>query len=171
MLKTTNVDFSVSSDIYNLYITDMSCWGVSQDFPAVIEILVPGFLNPYKQYFNKQDTSYNSIALELNCGTDCDEVELPDGIYNVLIKASPSTFFKELNYLKSDQLQMKLDLAYVDALREDCGGCVKKGILEGRFLILASESHVRRGDIKTAAYLFKEAQKIVDRINKCKNCR
>lgn len=171
MNNTINVDFDIRSDLYNLYIIDNSCWGISQNLPSVIEITLPGVKKPYKDYFGKKDTAYDSISLGLNCGDSCDRLELPDGIYHVKIKASPETFYREYYYPKVDQLQRDIDLAFIANDMDGCSDNCKKDIIQVTFLLETCIAYTRRSDIKNANVKYSEAKRIIDKIVSCKNCK
>lgn len=166
MNQTINIGFDVRSDLYNLYIIDNSCWGIAQNLPAVIEITIPGYKTPYKDYFGKKDTSYDSLSLGLTCGDSCDSVELPDGIYHILLKASPDTFNQEHFYLKTDQLIKMMDQVYVklDGSESQC----KKDLFYAKFLLDTAHSALRLSNIKLASERYNDAHKIVSKLNKCK---
>ena len=155
-----------------MFIIDNSCWGISKDLPSVIEIYTPGSTKPYKSYFSKEDTSYDSIALGIVCGADaCENVELPDGIYRIKITASPSTFFQEHNFLKSDQLQRDIDKAYISVINESCSGNCKSDVIEANFLLETAHAYNRMSDIKGANEAYSLSKRIIDKIVNCKNCR
>ena len=148
----------------------MSCWGIISESPAVIEITMPGYTHPIKKYFAKEDTVYDAYSLHMTCDDDCEKVELPDGIYNVLIKGSPSTYSQEYDYLKADQLERDLDKAFIKSLREGCNDCGKKDVLEAKFLLEGARVYIRSGMTKNASEYYKMSRKIADRLNNCKDC-
>lgn len=168
--KTIRVDFDVHSDLYNLCVTDRSCWGVAKDLPAVIEIYIPGIKAPYKEYFGKEDICYDSLALGLTCGEKCDITELNDGIYTIVIKASPDSFYKEYSYLKTDQLQRDIDRAYISVIGETCYSNCKSNLLEAEFLLNAAHAYNRLSDTKSANEKYKQSKRIIDKFINCKNC-
>lgn len=169
--KKIDIRFSVSSDIYHLKVDDLSCWGISQDKPAVIEITMPGAKKPIKKYFPKTTTVYDSNSLFNNCDGDCDDlVELPDGIYNIKLFASPSKFSYEVNYAKLDRLQKELDLLFIKELDKDCLECDKRYLTEYVFDKMLIESLTRRGDRHRASKIYKDLYNRVKLKLKCKNC-
>lgn len=168
--KKIRIDFDVRSDLYNLCIVDNSCWGISENLPAVIEILLPGTKQPYKNYFGKKDTCYDSLSLGLTCGDVCDNSELSDGIYTIKIKASPESFFKEYNYLKSDQLQRDIDRAYISFADNVCTNACKSEILEAEFLLRTAHAYNRQSNTKDASEKYRQSKSIIDRIVSCKSC-
>lgn len=168
--KSIYIDFFVSSDLYNLVINDTSCWGLAETKPAVIEITFPGSKKPISKYFPKKTTVYDSNSLGVTCGDECDLVELPDGIYNIKLKASPQSFYKEVRYAKLDQLRQVLDAAYVIALDDECKSCKKEELLTLEFKKLQIEALVRRGDIKRAQSIYDGVKKIADKLSNCENC-
>lgn len=170
-IKKPNIDFDVSSDLYNIYIKDNSCWGVASELPAVIEITTPGSKKPYKSYFDKEDTSYDSIALGMTCGDECSKVELADGIYKIKITASPETFYKEYTYLKADQLEREIAKGYISVINGNCSDPCKSDVLQANFLLQGAYSFNSLSDIKGANESYKSAKKIIDKVNNCKDCR
>lgn len=170
MDQTIKVAFDIRSDLYNIYIIDNSCWGIAQNLPSVIEITIPGIKEPYKDYFGKKDTSYDSLSLGLSCGDSCDNVELPDGIYHILLKASPSTFNEEHFYIKTDKLTKLLDEAYLKMKDFDYDSQCKKDLFQAVFLRDSAESAIRKSDIKLASEYYSDSHKIVSRLNNCKTC-
>lgn len=169
--KKPNIDFDVRSDLYNLFIIDNSCWGIAQNLPAVIEIYLPGAKNPYKDYFGKTDTSYNSFSLGITCGDVCDITELNDGLYTIIIKASPDTFFKEYTYLKSDQLERDIDKSYIKYINESCGENCKSEVIHAKFLLNTAHAYNRLSDRRNANEYYQMSKRILDKLVNCKNCK
>lgn len=169
MVGQINVDFNVRSDLYHLFIDDLSCWGISEELPAVIEITLPGKKKPFKDYFTKQDTAYNSISLGLSCGDECEKIELPDGVYHIKIKASPETFYKEYYYLKADKLMSKIDIALINNIN---GGveCLDS-ILEANTYLEVARASVFNSDIRKGKEYYDYSLKLVSRIVECKTCK
>lgn len=170
MNPNIEIDFRISSDLYFLHIQDLSCWGIAQDKPSVIEITMPGYSSPVKRYFYKEDTSYDASSLDMICDDTCPLVELPDGIYHVLIKASPDKFFAEYDYLKLDILQRDIDIAYVESMSNECTDCQRKDLLNIEFQKKVAEAYNRKGLIKEANYAYKTARKALYKILNCQNC-
>lgn len=170
MKPNIEIDFRVTSDLYFLHIHDLSCWGIAKEKPAVIEITMPGYSKPVKRYFYKEDTSYNAASLDMICDDVCPTVELPDGVYHILIKASPDKFFAEYDYLKTDILQRDFDVAYIESLNSDCKDCKRKDLLNIEFQKKVADAYIRKGLIKDASFAYKTARKEIDKIIKCKNC-
>lgn len=172
MNKSIRVDFDIRSDLYNLKIIDNSCWGIAQDLPAVIEITLPGYKKPYANYFSKKDTYYDSLTLGLVCGEDdCDNVELPDGIYHVLLKASPPSFRQEYYYLKTDKLQKEIDQTYLCVINDPFNSECKTLVTQAKFLLESAEMALRKDDIKMSAEYYDMAIKMVNKFNNCKTCK
>lgn len=169
MNNRIDIDFDIVSSLYYLKIIDMSCWGIISESPAVIEITMPGYKHPIKKYFPKEDTIYDAYSLHMTCDDECEKVELPDGIYHVLIKGSPSTYSNEYYYLKADQLVRDLDKGLIKHLNKDCNECGKKEFLEAKFLLEVARTYIRSGMVNKAAEYYKMARKIVDKMT-CKDC-
>jgi hypothetical protein len=171
MGKNIEVRFLVHSDLYHLKIEDLSCWGISKGKPAVIEITMPGSTKQISKYFPQETTVYDSNSLYNDCYDDCDELtELPDGIYRIKIKASPSSFNYEVSYAKLDQLRRKLDESYIKSLKKDCGDCDRDMLLTYEFKVKEIEALVRQGDINSAQALYTSLNRRVDKNNNCKDC-
>lgn len=165
-----DIDFRISSDLYYLHITDLSCWGIVKDKPAIIEITLPGYTKPIKKYFNKVDTSYDALNLDMICEDVCPKIELPDGVYNVKITASPGTFYKEHSYLKLDKFEVNFDKLRIQSLTKDCTDCSRKELNEIDFMIKASKSFMMFSRVSEATDAYKKANKIMDRLLNCKDC-
>lgn len=168
--KSIDVNFFVTSDLYHLVINDISCWGIASEKPAVIEITFPGSKKPIKKYFPKTTTVYDSNSLGMTCGSDCDLAELPDGIYNIKLKASPQSFFHEVRYAKLDQLRRTLDITYVNELDTECVDCRRDELLTLEYKKIQIEALVRRGDIKRAQSIYESVKKRAEKLTNCKNC-
>lgn len=171
MGKNIEIRFLVQSDLYHLQVEDLSCWGVAKDKPAVIEIYMPGSSKPISKYFPQETTVYDSNSLYNDCYDDCDELnELPDGIYRINLKASPSSFNYEVNYAKLDQMRRALDLAYIKALNKDCKECDRDKLLTYEYKVKEIEALVRQGDLDTAQHLYTRLKKKIEKNNNCKDC-
>lgn len=169
--KRPNIDFDVRSDLYTLTIVDRSCWGIAQNLPAVIEIYLPGSKKPYTDYFGKEDTVYDSLSLGLTCGDSCNNVELNDGLYTIIIKASPDTFFQEYTYLKSDQLQRDIRKAYIDSITESCSSACKSEVLQAEHFLKTAHAYNSLSDRRNANETYQQAKRILDKLVNCKNCK
>lgn len=172
MIKRINLDFTISSELYDLYIIDNSEWGISYELPAVIEITTPGRTEPVSLYFEKKEvTAYNSKDLKLNCfDNGCEKSELPDGIYHVKIKASPDSFFKEYDFLKTDVLDEKIKKAYVGISEYDCNSKCFKDLMQADFFLKTASSYILFGDVKNAMSYYGESKRIIDKLISCKTC-
>jgi len=170
-----NIDFQciTSGDPQRLLIGDFSNWLHIENKPSVIEITLPGSHNAISYNFVKHTiNSFNSSTLYVGC-SDCSEyVDLPDGIYTILLKGSPDTFNKQRYYLKIDKLRMELDKIYIETSLQYSQGDKEKrdalSIIE--FYLRTAEAHTRRGNIGKAHQFFSEAEKLVNRNKKCTNC-
>lgn len=165
-----NIDFRISSDLYYLHIEDLSCWGIVANKPAIIEITVPGYRKPIKKYFDKRDTSYDASNLDMVCGDTCPKTELPDGVYNIVITASPGTFSQEYNYLKLDKFEKDFDKLRIESLMKECQDCSRKQLNEIEFRIKAAKSLVMFSRVSEASDVYKTARKMLDKLLNCKDC-
>jgi hypothetical protein len=174
-MSAINIDFEITSDLYWLKITDRSSWGLIKDKPAVIEITRPGFASSVAKYFDKGVVSiYNSLLLEGNC-VDCnnqDGVPLSDGIYVIKLKGSPSTYSKELKYLKTDDLRMRVDRLYINGIKSDSPFKIDfaEKLLEIETLIKGAEANLRYDKETEAGKLYELASNKTDQLINCKYC-
>lgn len=163
-----NLDFDITSTIYLLHVEDLSCWGLIQDKPAVISITLPGSTYPVKDYFDKdKKNSFDASTLGLSCQGCDDQILLPDGIYEIKLEGSPSTFFQSKLYLKTDELKMKIDKAWISNMKSQKS---QDKLVEALLLIQGAESHIRYEMEKEAKNLYDQALKIVTKLSGCKNC-
>lgn len=166
-----NLDFDIFSDLYWLRVADYSKWGMIEYGTSIIELTIPGYINPITRYFDKYKTNgFNSVNLELNCQGDCEGVDLvalPDGIYAIKVIGSPSKFFKERFYLKTDKIDSDISRIVVDSFTKKCHSKIDPQLTEIEILLRGAKAHLLQGIIKEASYLFDLAQK---RVEKLKNC-
>jgi len=176
ILGKINIDFFVFTlyDPKLLVIADNSNWLHIVDKPSVIEILVPGSTTPRLFNFLKNGSnSFNSHNLCLSCLTaDCTEeeyVNLPDGVYTITLKGSPSTYTETKYFLKTDSMQQRLDKLLIDSGFSLVSGDKKlrDRILDINILRQTSEAYVRRGEINEARKFFKIT---LDELTKLENC-
>lgn len=175
MSQKVSIDFDIKSDINYLKVIDLSDWGLIKNKPSIIEILVPGFSTPVTYYFDKGKTNvFNSINLVLQC-QDCLDEEpqaLPDGIYVITIKGSPSTYSKEIKYLKTDELNMKIGTLYISKLRENKKPSqeIIDKLMGFMFLLEGAEQHLRWDMEKEASALYQDVLNEVEKTIECKTC-
>lgn len=178
-MSQINIDFQIVTN-YNpkyLIVWDTSDWQLLKGKPAIIEITVPGFKSPITHYFTQNEVnSFNSINLGLSCtGCGFDETKLenlPDGIYNVTVKGSPSKFNFTRLFLKTDNLRLKLDEIYMK-YSMDCSGCDSTTlgkIQDIEFMLNAAESNMRAGNECTTQELMFKAEREINKLKKCRTC-
>lgn len=166
-----NIDFRISSDLYFIKIADYSDWELIANKPSIIEITLPGDSTPVTKYFDKYKTNiFNSNTLGANC-LDCENVPLQDGIYIIKVIGSPSTFFKEVKYLKTDQLQMEIDKIYIDSFGDAERENISNKLTEIEFWLKSAESHLRFDMEREARMMYEQAAKMVDKLKNCKSCK
>ena len=173
---TIDIKFQVlkNNDPSNIVVLDMSQWGQVEDKPAIIEITLPGFSTPVVHYFNKRSVNYfNSINLGLSCeGCGDEEVELPDGVYTITVKASPDKFQNTLSYLKTDKARRKLDEIYmkIDFCNNEINSELISRIKKIDLYIKAAEANIRYDNVCEAQELFFKAQEDIKKLQNCKTC-
>jgi hypothetical protein len=170
----TNIDFLVHSNPYWLNVLDFSYWGLIENKPSIIEVTLPGYATPVVKYFDKfKNNGFNSILLEINCESECGDVNLvtlPDGIYTITVKGSPSKFQKTYHYLKTDLLQMELDKILISAIDTDQYYKIDSKLIEIEFLLKGAEAHLRSDLIRVAGNMFQKAVELTEKLRDCKTC-
>lgn len=173
-----NVDFEVyeSNNPKKLIVFDTSDWYHIEEKPAIIEVKVPGFTDTVSQYLDKGGANFlTSFTLNLNCDTCSDEQDLPDGLYEITIKGSPSKFQNTKHFLRTTKTRIKLDEMFlkvgVECFKTDED--VKKQIDELnkiQLFLKAAEANVRLDRTCEAQDLLYRVQKMIDKHKPCKNC-
>lgn len=175
-MNNINLDFEVIGS-YNpktLRVADQSEWGILADRPAIIEIKRPGSEKVYTYYLGKNQLNvFNSKTLGVNPGTPANDfVDIPDGIYDITIKGSPSSYSANRKYLKTDSIRLNIDKVWARAgiLCEDEDDEIIEKIKEVEFVLTVAESSMRLGNFDTVQQLMDKAQHLIDIINDCKYC-
>ena len=158
-----------------LLVGDNSNWLHIEDKPAIIEIIMPGASKPIIfNYLKGGINSFNSHNLKISClKGDCTEeeyVDLPDGIYTITVKGSPSTFYKMKYHLKTDRLQGVIDKSLIDLgfyfdedkIRD------RDELLTVQVLLMQAEAYIRREDVYNAKKYYDLAKKGIEKIEACK---
>ena len=175
-MNNIHLDFEVIGS-YNpktLRVADQSEWGILADRPAIIEIKRPGSEEIYTYYFGKNQLNvFNSKTLGVNPGAPANDfVDIPDGIYDITIKGSPSSYSVNRKYLKTDSMRLNIDKVWARAgiLCEDEDDEIIEKIKEVEFVLTVAESSMRLGNFDTVQQLMDKAQHLIDVINDCKYC-
>lgn len=175
-MNNIHLDFEVIGS-YNpktLRVADQSEWGILSDRPAIIEIKRPGSEDIYTYYLGKNQLNvFNSKTLGVNPGAPANDfVDIPDGIYDITIKGSPSSYSANRKYLKTDSMRLNIDKVWVRAgvLCEDEDDEIIEKIKEVEFVLTVAESSMRLGNFDTVQQLMDKAQHLIDVINNCKYC-
>lgn len=175
-MNNIHLDFEVIGS-YNpktLRVADQSEWGILADRPAIIEIKRPGSEDIYTYYLGKNQLNvFNSKTLGVNPGAPANDfVDIPDGIYDIAIKGSPSSYSVNRKYLKTDSMRLNIDKVWARAgvLCEDEDDEIIEKIKEVEFVLTVAESSMRLGNFDTVQQLMDKAQHLIDVINDCKYC-
>lgn len=160
------VDFNVSSSLNYLSVTDYSNWLHIENKPAIIEITLPGYSSKITKYFGKNKVNvFNSIDLELNCLGGCDDpnrLPLPDGIYTIKVKGSPSTFNKEYKYLKRDSFDLEMDKVFIEVYKKTYKREFMEKLDEVEFMMRSAEAHLKFDNVELAGSLFTKATELLE---------
>lgn len=155
-----------------LRVVDESEWGILVNRPAVIEVKGPDMESAVSYYLGKNQLNiFTSVTL----GYTCDKYEyenLPDGVYEITIKGSPSTYTFTRHYLKTDILRLNIDKVWArtnvlcDYVDDDLIEKIKKV----EYIVAVAEANMRLGNIETAEELIEKANKLLYIINNCADC-
>lgn len=155
-----------------LRVVDESEWGILANRPAVIEVKGPDMESVVSYYLGKNQLNiFTSVTL----GYTCDKYEyenLPDGVYEITIKGSPSTYTFTRHYLKTDILRLNIDKVWArtnvlcDYVDDDLIEKIKKV----EYIVAVAEANMRLGNIETAEELIEKANKLLYIINNCADC-
>ena len=162
------IDFEVT-DFNNpniLVIIDNSNWGAIKEKRSVIEILRPGYVEPFIDYFNKYKYIANNSIFGATCD-DCDDVQpMSDGVYTITIKGSPDAFSKTKYFFKTSTIDLEIAEMYVKKGIND--KAFKSKIQKVEYLLTFASSHVKVGDLNTAGVFYNKARKELDKLKNCK---
>lgn len=178
-MSQINIDFQVTS-IFNpkyLIVVDTSDWQLIKGKTSIIEITLPGFKDPVTLYYGQnQVNSFNSIQLGLNCqGCEIKDEnlhDLPDGIYKITVKGSPSKFQFTRKFLKTDNIRLELDKLFINLglgcaiPNKECLDLIQRI----DFFLKSAESNMREGNECEAQELLFKAEKEINKLKKCKSC-
>jgi len=170
-----SIDYNITSNPYWIRVSDHSSWGLISQEPSIIEVYKPGYETPVTHYYDKDKTnSFNSVNLRVNCTDgDCPEVDnvtLPDGIYKIIVKGSPSKYNRERQYLKTDLLEMDIDKIIITSIENGRYYDIEKQLVEIDMYFAGAHSNLRLDRIREASALYESARKAVDKLLNCKNC-
>lgn len=182
--KKTNInDIRLSMQVIDTYdpkvlnVLDESEWGLLEDRKAVIEITPPGSKEPVAFFLGKnQINTFTSLTLGLNCADDCDGsvkyLDLPDGIYDITIKGSPSYYSFNRKFLKTDIIRRSIDRLWIktNVLCEHEDKDLLEKIKEMEYLLAVAEANVRLGNIREAHAMIDRINDLIYMANNCANC-
>ena len=159
-----------------LQVLDESVWGILSDRKAIIEITVPGRKEPNAFYIGKNMVNtFTSLTLGINCLSEDKGVEyldLPDGVYDIRITGSPSSYTFARKYLKTDLIRREVDRLWIkaDVLCEVRDEKLIDKITEIEYLLSSAEANVRLGIIEEAHKLLDRANELVYLAKECVDC-
>ena len=171
-----NVNFFVVSEYEPtvLLVADNSKWLHIEDKRSIIEITMPGASKPIIfEYLKNGINSFNSHNLNITClkGDCTDEVyvDLPDGIYTITVKGSPSTFYKTKFHLKTDRLNQKIDKLLINLgyFFEKEKIKQRDEILRVKVLLMQAEAYLRLEEVRQAKEFYELAKEEVERLEEC----
>ncbi len=158
-----------------LMVMDESEWGLLEDRKAIIEIITPGRKEPSVFFLGKNQVNvFTSLTLGLNCHENggLEYLDLPDGIYDITLKGSPSYYSFNRKFLKTDILRRRMDRLWIKTnvlCEHEDKGLLDK-IKELEYLMAVTEANVRLGNIKEAHDIIDRINDLLDMANNCINC-
>jgi len=170
-LTAINIDFNILDDTIEpkqIVLIDTSDWGEIENNPAVIEIVPPGYKTPVVNPFMKNEvTVVTAKSLGLQKETCRYDVDLPDGVYQITVKGSPDTFYREKFFLKTDQLRLEFDKLLVSMLDgcNNMSAANQEMFVKIYFMLLAARAHIRLGNWCKAHEIYLEAEKLLKNMN------
>lgn len=169
------IDSLKSRDPRFLVVFDLSVWGALQGRPTKIGIVRPGATQPVEHYFDQgSNFVINSYMLDLSC-IGCDGVEyleLPDGLYEITITSTPTSYTKTKKYFKTDQLEFEID-ELILKYASDCDtgiNSIKDKVTDFKLMLRGVDAYVKVDNICKAQELYNQVEKEVNRLSKCKSC-
>ena len=99
-------------------------------------------------------------------------LDLPDGIYDIKIIGSPSTYNFSRKYLKTDLIRRRLDRLWIktDILCEDKDKDLINKIQEMETLMAVAEANVRLDNIKAAHEIIDRVGELLEMATNCVDC-
>jgi len=120
LLIDTHNSMSVGISDFSQYPTGFSIISPS------LEITAPGFVPVNVTFEPNSINIYTSQNIGITCSGE-QNVELPDGIYNVKYTISPAyKYFVERTFIRVDKLQEKFDTAFMKLDIMQCDGPLRK---------------------------------------------
>lgn len=178
VVKPNNIklDFEVvgTNNPKVLRVLDESEWGILASRPAVIEVQGPDMDSAVSYYLSKNQTNiFTSVTLGYNCdGGGYEYNNLPDGVYKITIKGSPSEYQFTRHYLKTDILRLGIDKVWARTgiLCEEVNEDLMEKIKKVEYIVAVAEANMRLGNVGTAEELIDKANKALYIINNCRDC-
>lgn len=160
------IDFTVFDDLSpkSLLVWDISRWEFIRDKPSVITIQYEDN-NPVVEYFAKN--RLNVIDSYRIFGDE--NKELPDGLYTITVKGSPSKHKKERYVYVTNQIRKEIDLLYTTSNSEE----EKENLWKYEQMLFSIKALVRRAKVVEAQEVYEAlSQQVEDYKNygNCKNC-
>lgn len=174
MVGTPLINFVVEPVIEPKYLIllDLSEYYHIENSPAIVEIYSPGYTQPVTHIWNKKAINvFNSQNLGLNC-SDCDHVDLADGIFTITVKGSPDSFYKTRCHLKADHFLIERAKVLTSrAIEYNPNDRVfNEWLTQLDLAFETAKSFCLEGDVKNCKRFFDEACELLDKYKTCRNC-
>lgn len=179
---TVDINFQVlnTKDPATILIGDTSLnWGVAENQPAWLQITPPGHVQPINLNFTKHKLMIlTSVSLGLSCvSADCGGQtyeDLPDGIWEFCLQSNFEGINKKRFHLKDDQLRQEIDKIRINLYDTQGFAFVRNQITDQleviEDILSASHSLIKKSRNNDAMKGYNEVSKLVEKLNKCKDC-
>jgi hypothetical protein len=172
------IDFKIlpALDTKVIMVADNSDWFSAENLQSTILVTPPGSIKAITNVFSKHKiNTFNSSNLGLNCVTECGEqkyIDLSDGIWKICVKSGYENIEKTRYFLKTDRFMLEwykewitTGLTYTDVKNPKYDA-----LMDSKKHITSAEAYTLGGDYTSASREFREAQKKLNEVRKCKNC-
>jgi len=181
MVQNTSLNFNVleTNDCQTLAILDTSYYSPLQQVTGnVLQILVPGYLKPVELFYNQSGITLlqsNNLKITNVIGPE-NYVDLPDGAYVIKISICPhNEHWIEKVFYRTCKIDCKYDLAILQLDLNNCTTCYDSKLAEVlttiRLYIEGTKANARLGNIRQATMLYNVANRLLDNLIECKDCR
>lgn len=173
-----NIDFQIldTHDPRVILIADTSTWGHLERKPAILEVTLPGDKKYSTSYFKMGSINvWNSSHFNLTCPDEngnMELIDLPDGVYSLKLKGSPSSYNKERYYLRTVLLESQIDRLVLQLGSNNISNNKKavELLVDINMLLESAHANLRYSNIATVQSLIREVKTRVEKALDCVGC-
>lgn len=175
--QNTSLNFNVidTNDCHTFAILDTSYYSPLQQVTGnILQILVPGYLNPVELYYNQSGLSTfnsNNLGITNVIGPE-NYVDLPDGAYVIKMSICPyDQNWIEKVFYRTCKIDCKYDQAILQLDLNSCTTCYNDQLAELintiRLYIDGCKANARNGNIRVATQLYNVADGMLNDLINC----